>query len=225
MVVERDLSLRLNRPLQNRVTPLGVVTRDAARGTLMGNRGGVFHRDDQTLKPRHWASKQWICCVLEFKGRRRTVMSPRRYTELFFLDDVTALAAGHRPCFECRRADALRFAEFWSKARGLPVRSSAPEMDAHLHLERSSNQSRKFIFERIDDLPDGTCVEAAGGIGALCGGRVLRWTASGYQGEFRGQDMPLKVLTPPSIVETLKVGYRPTFHGTAASHMTQPGPA
>ena len=85
----------------------------------MGNRGGAFHLPDQTLGPRRWATTQWIACVLEFKGRHRQVMQPNRYTELFFLDEATALAAGHRPCFECRRADAERFAELWARAQGL----------------------------------------------------------------------------------------------------------
>ena len=100
-------------PLQNRVTPEGDIIATPARGTMMGNRGGAFHTPEQTLGPRRWRTKAWICCVLEFKGRHRAVMQPNRYTELFFLDEATALAAGHRPCFECRRRDALRFAEAW----------------------------------------------------------------------------------------------------------------
>jgi hypothetical protein len=208
-------SLENRRPLQNRVTPMGSVVADVARGTLMGNRGGVFHRDDQTLKSRHWASKQWICCVLEFKGRRRPVMSPRHYTELFFLDEVTALAAGHRPCFECRRADASRFAALWSKARSLPVRGSAPEIDEHLHLERCSHKDRVFATDWLDNLPDGACVEVDGHVGMLSSGQLLRWTASGYQAALRKPTEQIKVLTPPSIIETLRLGYQPAFHATA----------
>ena len=94
-------------PLQNRVTPTGEIIATTARGTMMGNRGGAFHTAAQTLTHRRWKTKAWICCVIEFKGRHRVVMSPNRYTELFFLDEATALAAGHRPCFECRRADAV----------------------------------------------------------------------------------------------------------------------
>src|SRR5947199_10356022 len=93
-------------PLQNRVTPFGELIAISARGTMFGNRGGRFHRDDRTLGARRWASRQWICCVLSFKGRRHSVWGPTSYTDLFFLDEVTALAAGHRPCFECLRADA-----------------------------------------------------------------------------------------------------------------------
>jgi len=96
-------------PLQNRVTPFGELIVTPARGTLMGNRGGRMHADHKTLGSRRWASRQWICCVLAFKGRHRQVWGEGS-TELFFLDEVTALAAGHRPCFECRREDAERFA-------------------------------------------------------------------------------------------------------------------
>src|SRR3984893_5330164 len=97
-------------PLQNRVTPFGELIAVPARGALFGNRGGRFHTDAKTLTARRWASRQWICCVLDFKGRQRDVWG-RFYTELFFLDEPTALAAGHRPCFECRRKDAETFAE------------------------------------------------------------------------------------------------------------------
>ena len=105
-------------PLQNRVDPFGELIATPARGLLFGNRGGRFHRDDQTLGTRRWVSRQWICCVLRFKNRRHPVWRDR-YTALFFLDEVTAFAAGHRPCFECRRADATLFAEKWAQARRL----------------------------------------------------------------------------------------------------------
>lgn len=112
-------------PLPNRVDPFGKIHAVGARGTLMGNRGGCFHRDDKTLKPTHWASRQWIVCELEFKGRRRTLMSPGRYTELFFLDEATALAGGHRPCFECRRERATAFVDAVVRGcRSTPVRES-----------------------------------------------------------------------------------------------------
>src|SRR5579863_10770447 len=99
--------------LQNRVDPFGNLNAVAARGTMFGNRGGRFHTDSKTLTARRWASRQWICCLLDFKGRQRDVWG-RFYTELFFLDEVTAFAAGHRPCFECRRQDALRFRQAFS---------------------------------------------------------------------------------------------------------------
>ena len=105
-------------PLQNRVTPFGELVAVPARGTLFGNRGGRFHTDAKTLSARRWASRQWICCMLDFKGRQRDVWG-RFYTELFFLDEPTVLAAGHRPCFECRRKDAEKFAEQWRAAHRL----------------------------------------------------------------------------------------------------------
>src|SRR5665647_109876 len=138
-------------PLQNRVTPFGELTISPARGTLMGNRGGRFHSDERRLTARRWASRQWICCVLDFKGRQRDVWG-RFYTELFFLDEVTALAAGHRPCFECRRADAVTFAEKISETSS---RASAPEMDRVLHDERLAGRDKRVHPYFLDDLPDG----------------------------------------------------------------------
>jgi hypothetical protein len=119
-------------PLQNRVTPFGELISTTARGTLMGNRGGKFHSADQKLTGRRWVSRQWICCTLEFKNRQRDVWG-RYYTELFFLDEVTAFSAGHRPCFECRRRDAEHFAQLFS---GKKRRASATAMDRALHTER-----------------------------------------------------------------------------------------
>ncbi|MCA8905522.1 MAG: hypothetical protein KDA43_12030, partial [Hyphomonas sp.] len=108
-------------PLQNRVDPFGLVHAVPQRGLFMGNRGGCFHRDDQTLKPRHWASRQWITCLLKFKGRKRPLMQPGLYTELFFLDEATAFAAGHRPCWECRREDARAFSAALIRAGVAPA--------------------------------------------------------------------------------------------------------
>src|SRR5262245_39749503 len=141
-------------PLQNRVTPEGEIIATPHRGLLMGNRGGAFHELHRTLGNRRWATKQWIACVLEFKGRHREVMQPNRYTELFFLDEATALAAGHRPCFECRRADADRFAELWARTQGDVERARAPAMDDQLHAERVDRDRRKATFSaRRADIP------------------------------------------------------------------------
>ncbi|MFC3133845.1 hypothetical protein ACFOHM_12760, partial [Microbaculum marinum] len=123
-------------PLQNRVTPSGELVAADARGTVFGNRGGRFHDPaTRTVGRRRWASRQWIVCVLEFRNRRRAVWGDG-YTELFFLDEVTALAAGHRPCFECRRSDAVSFAEAFAAGSGRTMRLRAPEMDAVLHAQR-----------------------------------------------------------------------------------------
>src|SRR5437868_941866 len=161
--------------LQNRVDPLGSLNADPARGLLFGNRGGRFHRDDRTLGKRRWASRQWICCVLDFKGRQRDVWG-RYYTELFFLDEVTALAAGHRPCFECRRLDAQAFAAAFAVGRRLRAIPRAPQMDAVLHAERLDGRAKRMHRLPIDELPDGaflTLREAPGCAFALRGGRLL----------------------------------------------------
>ncbi len=129
-------------PLQNRVTPSGELIATTARGLFMGNRGGRFHRADRTLSSRRWVSRQWICCRLEFSDRHREVWRTG-YTELFFLDEVTALAAGHRPCFECRRADARAFAEALATGRALAAPPRAAEMDAILHAERLAGGAQR----------------------------------------------------------------------------------
>jgi hypothetical protein len=141
-------------PLQNRVSPFGELCAFCARGLLMGNRGGRFHTDAKTLTRRRWASRQWICCVLDFKGRRRDIWD-RSYTELFFLDEPTAFAAGHRPCFECRRKDAKAFAEKWCEARRLSRPPYAAEMDDVLHAERLVGRAKRLHRRNIDELPDG----------------------------------------------------------------------
>ena len=138
-------------PLQNRVSPFGELLAVPARGTLMGNRGGRLHGDDRTLGARRWASKQWICCRLAFNGRHRTVWGAS-YTELFFLDEVTAFAAGHRPCFECRRQDAERFAQlFVGVDPGATVkRAAAAAMDDVLHAERVDGKAKRTHRRRLD---------------------------------------------------------------------------
>src|SRR5271154_4967101 len=130
-------------PLQNRVSPHGELFASPARGSLFGNRGGRFHTDARTLTARRWASRQWICCVLDFKNRRRNVWG-RYYTELFFLDEVTALAAGHRPCFECCRKDANEFAALWQTAKKLDAPPYAPEIDEVLHRERLDGHTKRY---------------------------------------------------------------------------------
>ena len=200
-------------PLPNRVTPSGELVATPARGTMYGNRGGRFHRDDRTLGTRRWASRQWICCVLSFKGRRHEVWG-RRYTGLFFLDEVTALAAGHRPCFECRRADATRFAEIWAqtKNRAFPY---VDEMDRVLHDERLDGRAKRLHAMPAEDLPDGTMMSRDGAAFALRGAQLLRWTAHGYAEGIARTRGVVDVLTPPSIVAILRAGYAPQWHPSA----------
>jgi hypothetical protein len=202
-------------PLQNRVNPFGELLATPARGLFFGNRGGRFHTDAQTLTTRRWASRQWICCVLEFKGRRRDVWG-RFYTELFFLDEPTALAAGHRPCFECRRKDAEAFAEAWRKAKHLPARPYADAMDVVLHDERLDGRAKRLHRRSVDSLPDAAFVRLDGEVFALRGDTLLRWTPNGYDSRKpRARGMTVDVLTPPSILAVLSKGYRPHWHPSA----------
>ena len=202
-------------PLQNRVDPFGELFADPARGTFMGNRGGRFHTPARTLTARRWASRQWICCVLTFKERHRDVWG-RFYTELFFLDEPTALAAGHRPCFECRRQEADTFAEFWRIAHRLRRRPRAAEMDQVLHRERLQGRAQRRHRRSIDGLPDGVFIALDGTAFALRGDALLRWTPEGYDARMpRPRRVIVEVLTPPAIVAVLSAGYRPRWHASA----------
>ncbi len=139
-------------PLPNRVDALGRLFASGERGLWMGNRGGRFHDPESlTTGARPFASRAWICCRLAFKGRRRQVWGSG-YTELFFADEVSALAAGHRPCFECRRQDALAFAAAWGRATGGPA-PSAPAMDEALHDQRIG--PRPGYAKRLHPMPAG----------------------------------------------------------------------
>ena len=199
-------------PLPNRVDPFGDLFATPARGTLFGNRGGKFHRDDKTLGSRRWASRQWICCVLKFKGRQRNVWG-RYYTELFFLDEVTAFAAGHRPCFECRRQDAERFAVLFS---GKKQRASADAMDSVLHAERLDGKAKRTHRRSLDSLPDGAMVALDGEVFAVRDKHLLPWTPSGYSASKpRPRNLEVDVLTPPSILSVLGRGYAPLWHPSA----------
>ena len=199
-------------PLQNRVDPFGSLFAAPARGAFMGNRGGRFHTDAKTLSARRWASRQWICCVLDFKGRHRDVWG-RFYTELFFLDEVTALAAGHRPCFECRRNDALAFAENWQAAQKLRARPAADDMDQVLHRERRDGRAKRRHRTSIDDLPDGAFIALEEGAFAVRGDALLRWTPQGYDARKpRPRGVTVDVLTPPAIFAVLAAGYEPHWH-------------
>ena len=210
--------------LQNRVTPEGEIIATPHRGLMMGNRGGCFHLPDRTLGARRWASRQWIACVLEFKGRHReAMMQPNRYTELFFLDEATALAAGHRPCFECRRRDAERFAALWAQTRQWPAPARAPEMDPDLHAERVGAQGRKVTYRaELAGLPDGSFVRLDAAVGATAnlveGECLFPWSPAGYRAaEQRPKRRDVEVLTPRSIVAVLSAGYRPMLHPSAAA--------
>jgi hypothetical protein len=194
--------------LQNRVDPFGHLFSDKSRGMLMGNRGGRLHDDRKVLGPRRWVSQQWICCRLDFNNRHRDVWG-NSYTELFFLDEPTAFAAGHRPCFECRRKDAELFAQL---ACGL----RAGEMDKRLHAQRlDGNAKRRHVLD-IGALPDGTFVLLDGEAYAMRGARLVRWTPSGYHGSRRRPRAgKVDVLSPLLTLKVLRGGYQPLWHTSA----------
>jgi hypothetical protein len=199
-------------PLQNRVNPFGELIATPARGTLMGNRG-CLHDEHRRIR-RPFALKRWILCVLQFRGRRRTVMSPGQYTELFFLDEATGLAAGHRPCFECQRPRAALFRDTWAAANrdlagpGLPT---ADEMDAVLHTERLDEHRRKRTHPaELADLPAGVMVLLEGDDRPwlVLPDSLRVWSAEGYGPAVPGPaNAAVRVLTPPSIVRTIAHGY------------------
>jgi hypothetical protein len=200
-------------PLQNRVDPFGNLFADPARGLLMGNRGGRLHDDQRKLGPRRWTSKAWICCKLDFNNRHRAVWGDS-YSELFFLDEVTALAAGHRPCFECRRKDAQGFAALFS---GKNQRASAAAMDDALHAERLDGKAKRAHWRDIETLPDGAMIALAGEGFAVRGQRLLPWTPSGYgPARPRPHGTQVDVLTPPSMLAVLTRGYQPLWHPSAS---------
>lgn len=211
-------------PLQNRVDPAGAICFNPARGEFMGNRGGALHNRDRRIV-RTRKTDSWIICVTEFKGRKRKLMQPGLYTELFFLDEVTALAAGHRPCFECRRKEAVAFAEALGRARGiLPPR--APMMDGLLAAERrrSSDAPERLIGSNtIAALPDGAMIRQGGAHYAVRAGRLLPWSFNGYGTPVETAELtaaPIHLATPPSTIAALRQGYRPAFHTRA----WRPGP-
>ena len=208
--------------LQNRVDPFGELFATPSRGLFMGNRGGRIHTDDQKLTKRRWASRQWICCVLDFKGRQRDVWG-RYYTELFFLDEVTALAAGHRPCFECRRKDAQAFAAAWRQAFKLLRRPRAEEMDLVLHAGRLDGRAKRLHRRSIDGLSDGAFIVLEQGAWVVRGKTLLRWTPKGYDtSKRRPRGTMVDVLTPPAVIGALAAGYRPRWHPSADAISSPP---
>jgi hypothetical protein len=198
--------------LQNRVTPFGEIVAISQRGMFTGNRGIIHDPATKTLLNRRWATKAWLICSCEYKGRRRAVMAGRSWTELFFLDEAVALAAGHRPCFVCRREAAERFRDSWAAAKGGP-RPSAKAIDSVLHQERVDRSLKRVhpIPGLLAELPDGAMVAAAGSAFTLHSGRAHRWTNDGYAPPERLRHADA-LLTPPSTLKALDLGYRPALH-------------
>ena len=202
-------------PLQNRVTPFGDIVAIADRGTFMGNRGIIHDPATRTLLGRRWASKAWIICLCDYKGVRRRVMGGRSWTELFFLDEATALAAGHRPCFYCRRRDAEAFRAAWARGNGGEALRAAA-IDAVLHDERLEGRGKRLhpLPAPVLALPDGAMIAAGGDSFLVAGGAARRWSAAGY-GDRVGAPAEARLLTPPSTLRALAAGYRPVIHASA----------
>ncbi|MDR6566095.1 hypothetical protein [Chitinophaga ginsengisegetis] len=198
--------------LQNRVNPFGNIIRTEARGLFMGNRGVIHNHDQEIIRP--YKIKTWITCVLAFKNRRRPVMAPDRYTELFFMDEATSFAAGHRPCFECRKAEAHQFKSLWLKGnpdKKFNEKTLIKEIDNILHAERIDKHHLKVTFEESPNaLPDGTFVSIGEEPYLLNKGLLYLWSPAGYS---TGIPLPgsgkLPVLTPASVVNAFRAGYVP----------------
>jgi len=204
--------------LQNRVTPLGELIADPARGLVYGNRGCLH--DERGRIRRAYAGKRWIACRLEFRGRRRTsLLQPGRYTELFFLDEATAFAAGHRPCAECRREDYVRLTTLWQELH--PRQVGADAIDAQLHGERIAQGKRRLHDASLPDLPDGAFVLARDAPHLVLGEHLLRWTPSGYAEPIaRSPENRALLITPPSLIAVLRGGWQslmPLLHPSAST--------
>jgi hypothetical protein len=194
-------------PLQNRVTPFSELVASPGRGLVYGNRG-CLHDDDGRIR-RHHNGRRWIACRLRFRGwHRHPLLQPGRFTELFFLDEATAFAAGHRPCALCRREDYDRFGAIWSELH--PGQAGADAIDAQLHRERLDGRTQRHHEARFADLPDGAFVVRDGEPCVLAGGGLLAWSAAGYLARARVPARArARVITPPSLVAVLRAGWEP----------------
>src|SRR5215217_1679478 len=201
-------------PLQNRVTPTGDIVATPHRGMFTGNRGIIHDPATKTLT-RRWASQAWLTCLCEFRGRRRDVMARRSWTELFFLDEATALAAGHRPCFFCRRDDANRFRAAWETGNRTGD-ALARDIDAVLHVERLSAGKKRFhpLPVPLVQLPDGVMVQDGSDSFLILHGRAMVWSPAGYREAPRAPEHTM-LLTPPSTLRAMSAGYRPVLHPSA----------
>jgi hypothetical protein len=207
-------------PLQNRVTPLGEPIKDPGRGLVYANRGCLHDREGRIR--RRYDGKRWIACRLQFRDwYRPPVPRPGRYTALFFLDEATALAAGHRPCALCRRQDYERFVSAWGELHPGQVRADA--IDAQLHSERVDPGTRghRCHETRLDQLPDAAFVLYEGEPWLVLGEHLLRWTAAGYVARRpRADVVTARLITPPSLVALLRSGWPsvlPLLHPSAGS--------
>jgi hypothetical protein len=201
---------------QNRVTPAGELIETTARGQFMGNRG-ILHNHEGELTNKRWTHQQWIICKLQFKGRKRKLMSPGNYTELFFLDEATALAAGHRPCYECNRDRYNQFKAAWLTGNpeyGFGPKTSIKEIDRVIHSERVDRKKQKITWlSQLKNLPDGVMVSFDAVLEEcflLKKGALHRWSPEGYGKGFCAElDKSVFVLTPRSVSNAIRAGYTP----------------
>lgn len=219
-------------PLQNRVDPFGAIHAVPERGLFTGNRGIIHDPETKTLLKKRWALPAWIICVFDYQGRRREPMGRNRqvdgtgggkagWTELFFLDEPTALAAGHRPCFFCQRARATEFLGCFGRAFGI-AEPRAPQLDARLHKERFASARKPLPPIRPQALPDGAMIAVDGAAFAIRGGALLRWSFAGYD---RPASMSaatkggasVALITPPTAVAALTAGFTPVWHASAGN--------
>ncbi len=201
----------------NRVDPAGQLHAVEARGTLMGNRG-ILHDPERNIVKSH-AHQNWVACALRFKDRRREIMAPRRYTELFFLDEATAFAAGHRPCAECRRKRYLEFTRAWRDVHGGPApgRSLPQTIDRTLHAARIDRQRRKITHHApVGSLPPGTIFRDGQALVLVAQERHLEWSFEGYRARDRITKQHAAVLTPLPLLDLFRSGFVPFMH---ASHL------
>lgn len=196
-------------PLQNRVTPFGEILALPGRGLLVGNRG-ILHDDHRHLV-RFSQCRRWIACALEYRGIRRTVMSPHTWTELFFLDEATAFSAGHRPCAECRRLDYNRYKTLWQRVHGGAANAAA--IDRRLQADRGNVRRKRTYVAQLQTVPDGTFIAVNGEALLVWDGHLYTWSDAGYtKRRARQRLQDVEVLTPRCTVAIFAAGYRPLVH-------------
>lgn len=209
---------------QNRVDPWGQLQAVSAKGSWMGNRGIIHNEKEEIIAP--WRHQNWVTCELKYKTIKRKLFSPGNYTELFFLDEVTALSAGHRPCGECRRKQYDQFKALWCEANiGVgAAKTPIAEIDRQLHRERAARGGIKVTFEaQLNALPAGTFISFYGSAFLLWGDRLYRWSPQGYTQDVPSisKDSAVTVLTPASIVKVLARGYKPQVHDSVAKEVLE----
>lgn len=205
--------------LRNRVDPKGEIITTTARGSWMGNRGVIHNSEKQIIRP--FKHKAWITCQLSFKERRRVVMSPDRWTELFFLDEATAFSAGHRPCFECRRDHAIHFKKCWIEGNpeyGFDLKTKIGLIDDIIHEQRINLRGQKVTYQAdISTLPDGTFISIQNDHYVISGESLFQWSPFGYRGTLLKKNLSqAEVLTPSSVVNALACAYKASIHESAS---------